>query len=237
MLSVDLHTHSFFSCCGIHTHLEILERAKLLKMTAVAITDHGPALSPRTNGPVFDRLRNPVEGIRLLKGMECNLKDEKGGIDLPLSKLPYLDVVLLGIHPNTPKGLGKEKYTEMMLRAIDSNPSIDILTHLNDKDYSVDFETVISAAKDRGIAIELNNSKTMLNRVDPDTTQNLVQVSLKLGAKMVVTSDMHAIEELGLDTSVAPYLIESAYPEELVISSSAERAMAFIEERRGLKPV
>jgi putative hydrolase len=235
MLEVDLHTHSFFSACGIHTHLEILERAKSLHMTAVAITDHGPALKPRFSDPFFDRLRVPVQGIRLLKGMECDLVGDDGEIDLPSKYLKYLDVVLLGIHPNTKKGLGKDKYTDMLLRAMDKNPAVDILTHLNDASYLTHFETVTKAARDRGIAVELNNSKTLLNRIDPGVTRELVAVVLSIGAKIVVTSDMHAIEELGLDDSVKPYLEEVSFPKERIVSSSAAAALSFIEERRSSK--
>jgi putative hydrolase len=235
MLEVDLHTHSFFSACGIHTHLEILERAKSLGMTAVAITDHGPSLSPRFSDPFFDRLREPVKGIRLLKGMECNLVGENGEIDLPEKYRKYLDVVLLGIHPNTKKGQGRDRYTDMLLLAMEKNPAVDILTHLNDAAYPTNFETVIKAARDLGIAVELNNSKTLLNRIDPVVTRELVAVALETGAKMAVTSDMHAIEELGLDDSVKPYLEEVSFPMERIITSTAQRAFSFIEERRSSK--
>lgn len=235
MLDVDLHTHTFFSACGIHTHLEVLTRAKALGMTAVAITDHGKALSPRFSSPVYDRLNQPLEGIKLLKGIECNLLDNLGTIDLPDKLLPYLDVVLLGIHPNTPKGLEKSKYTDMMLAAIDKNPALDILTHLNDENYPVDFHRVIERAKRDGIAIELNNSKTLLKRSPDKLTRELVTAALSHGAKIVITSDMHALEELGEDSSVKPFLIEADYPQELIVSNSADSAFAFLDERRANK--
>lgn len=235
MLSIDLHTHSFFSTCGIHTHLEILERGKQLGMEALAITDHGPALHSRSTSPFYDRLNRPVEGIRLLKGMECNLLSEAGDIDLPMERLPFLDVVLLGIHPNTPKGLGKGRYTEMLVKAIERNPTVDILTHLNDETYVVDFESVVRAATARGVAIELNNSKTLLRRVSDDITRSLVETVDTLNGRLVVTSDMHAIEELGLDDSVRPFLEQRAFPEDRTISASSKQIWHFLEERRQLK--
>ena len=235
MLEIDLHTHSLFSSCGLHTHLEILERAKALGMKAVAITDHGPELNPRFSSPFYDRLRAPVDSISLLKGMECNIKNETGEIDLPLKYLPYLDVVLLGIHPNTPTGLGEKRYTEMLLRAIDANESVDIITHPNDTVYPVEFGKVAEEARARGIAIELNNSKTRLNRVPDLVTEALIQVVKEVGCRLVVTSDMHAIEELGLDDSVQPYLTKHDFPLDKLISSSAEKILAFLDERRLLK--
>jgi histidinol phosphatase-like PHP family hydrolase len=66
-------------------------------------------------------------------------------------------------------------------------------------------------------------------------TRELVAVALSSGGRMAITSDMHAIEELGLDESVQPYLDEVDFPAERVVSSTAKRAFAFIEERRPLK--
>ena len=232
MLDVDLHTHTFFSACGIHTHMEILTRAKALGMTAVAITDHGSELSPRVSSPFFDRLNAPLDGIRLLKGIECNLVDGDGRIDLPMNRLAYLDIVLLGIHPNTPTGLGKSAYTRMMIHAIDHNPAVDILTHLNDVSYPVDFREVIGAASARGVAIELNNSKTLLKRSPGELTGELVNTAKEIGAQMVVTSDMHALEELGDDTAVTPFLKDAQFPEDRLISLSAQTAFSFIDKRR-----
>ncbi len=164
MLAVDLHAHTHFSRCGLHSHVELLERARSLGMHGLAITDHGPAIGGRVCGAFFDRLRAPVAGVRLLKGMECNLVDEDGAIDLPPQQLPFMDVVLLGIHPNTPTGLGAGAYTARLLAALARNPAVDVVTHLNDPSYPVDFRAVARAALASGVAVELNNSKTALAR-------------------------------------------------------------------------
>ena len=78
--------------------------------------------------------------------MECNLEGALGEIDVPKRYLRYLDVVLLGIHYNTPADLGQTAYTEMLVAAIESNPFVDIVTHPNDRIYPVDFEAVARAA-------------------------------------------------------------------------------------------
>ncbi|MBN2196007.1 MAG: PHP domain-containing protein [Polyangiaceae bacterium] len=232
MLAVDLHTHTLFSQCGVHTHLEVLERARSLGIQGVAITDHGPALQGRVSGPFFDRLRDPVEGVRLLKGMECNLVGEDGEIDVPPPYLRFLDVVLLGIHYNTPSGLGSEIYTARLIAALARNPAVDILTHLNDPSYPVDFEAVARAALATGAAIELNNSKTALQRSPDELTRKLVRVVKEIGCRLVVTSDMHGINELGGDDAVRPLLTEVGVPAGQILSRSAEAVYAFLDERR-----
>jgi putative hydrolase len=232
MICVDLHVHTFFSRCGIHTHLEILREARRLGMKGVAITDHGPALKGRLSSPFYDRLHNPIDGVRLLKGMECNLGDQAGEIDLPDTHLPHLDIVLLGIHPNTPKDKTPRHYTDMLIAAIERNPAVDIITHPNDTSYPVEFEPLAEAARDRGVALEINNSKTMLRRVGDDLTRGLIRACGRCGCRMAVCSDTHAINELGRDDAVRPLLARERFPESLLVNGSERRAYAFIDERR-----
>jgi histidinol phosphatase-like PHP family hydrolase len=118
---------------------------------------------------------------------------------------------------------------------MEKNPAIDILTHTNDASYGVDFEPLAQAARHHGVALELNNSKTLMGHVDPAVTAELVVTCKKVGCRMVVNSDMHAIEELGKDDNVRPYLTEAQFPAELLMNGTARQAFEFVEERRGNK--
>ncbi|MBD3391362.1 MAG: PHP domain-containing protein [Chitinivibrionales bacterium] len=232
MLEADLHVHTLFSNCGIHTYIEMLTRARQLGIKAVAITDHGPAIGGRVTRPAFERLHDPVDGVRLLKGMECNVLAENGNIDLPAAIMQYLDIVLLGLHHNLPPGLSKAACTDLMLAAMEHNPCVDIITHANDAVYPVDFDAVAALARERGMAVEINNSKTRLGRTTPEAVRSLVDACRRARCLVAVTSDAHAIGELGDDSAVKPYLEEAAYPPELVLTRDAESAFAFIERRR-----
>lgn len=229
MLEVDLHSHTHFSKCGIHTHLELLTRAKELGLKGLAITDHGPVLKPTTPGPFWDRLNNPLEGIRLIKGMECNVLDGEGTIDLPEEKLKYMEIVLLGLHPNIKPCDDKYKNTNMLIKAIEKNSAVNVITHPNDKHYPINFYRLAAAAIENNVVLELNNSKTLLKRVDDSVTKELITACKELGCPMMINSDTHAIEELGLDDSVKPFLAELDFPEELIVNSTAEKAFAYID--------
>jgi len=237
MLSIDLHSHSLFSSCGLHTCVEMLNHAKKLGMTDLAITDHGLSLGGRLNSNFFERLDDPVPGIRLLKGVECNLLEEPGAIDCPKQFLPYMDIVLLGIHHNTQKGLGKAVYTEMLLRAIEENPFLDVLAHLNVVHYDVDFESVVQAAMARGMVIEINNSKCLPLRSSPEATQQLILTCKKLMCPVIVSSDAHALNEIGQDHMIRPILKDLDFPQELILNCNPESVYAFIESRRKNKQI
>jgi len=236
MLQFDLHVHTLFSHCGIHTALEILSRANELGMKGVAITDHGPALpGGRLNNPFFERFRSPYPNVKLLKGMECNVADAQGKIDLPQPFKKFIDVVLLGLHPNTPSGQGIEAYTNMLLAAMEKNPCVDIITHPNDPNYPVDYLRLAKAAKAAGIAVEINNSKILYARAETQSAVDLVTVCRGEGCKIAVNSDTHAIHELGLDDSVRPILRSAGFPQELIVNRDERSTMEFIEARRGNK--
>lgn len=235
MLEVDFHSHSIFSDCGVHSVVELLEQAKKNGMYALAVTDHGPELPGRVSNVFYDRLKQPVEGIRLLKGIECNLTGEKGKIDLPSRFIKDLDIILLGIHPNTPPKLGLEVYTDLLIAAIEENPLVDVLTHLNDKTYLVDFKKVALAAKKLGITVEINNSKTMLQRITDDITLDLLNACIETECPVVINSDAHVLSEVGRNEDVLPLLSKVNFPEELILNKNKEEALDFVEKRRKIK--
>ncbi|MBN1983087.1 MAG: PHP domain-containing protein [Chitinivibrionales bacterium] len=236
MISVDFHSHTFFSQCGIHTHIEMLTRARDKGMRALAVTDHGPAMNSRIVPPFFDRLENPVEGIRLIKGIECNVfLDAPGTIDVPKHFGRHLELILVGIHPNVAVGRHASEYTSLLVAAIEANPCIDVISHPDEKEYPLNFEILAESAKQAGVALELNNSKSLYKRSVPAVTLTLIQACKKVGCCMAISSDAHAIHEIGCDEQVRPLLEQVQFPEELIVNSTPEKAFAFIAQRRKFK--
>ena len=235
MIEVDFHTHTLYSHCGIHTAQEVLAWARQLGMKGVAITDHGLAAGGRLNSPFFERFICPFPEVKLLKGIECNLLDENGKIDLPSHYIQFLDIVLLGIHSNTPKGLSKEQYTLMLVNAIKSNRQVDLITHANEPNFPVDYEILASEAKKEGVLLELNNSKNLYSRTSNNDTIELLRACKKNECPIAITSDMHAIHELGSDEAVRPILAEVNFPGSLIVNKTAEGAFKFIASRKERK--
>ena len=140
--------------------------------------------------------------------------------------------MLAGIHPNIEKGLGRERYTDMVIAAIEKNPSIDIISHPNDPAYPVDYLRLARSAKIKGVALELNNSKILYKRSSVEDTISLIEACRDTGCSMAVCSDTHAILELGRDDSVKPLLVKASFPEELIVTHTAESTLAFIDSRK-----
>jgi putative hydrolase len=232
MLPVDFHCHTTFSDCGLHSIMEMLTEAKRRGLAGLAITDHGPAQGGHVNTSFFERLNDPLLGIKLLKGMECNLLDDRGEIDFPKRCLKWADIVLLGIHPNSLRDLGKTKYTDMLCRALEKNRFVDIIAHPNDEQYPVDYFKVARTAAKLGVALEINNSKMFYKRSKPAEVRAILEACRKTGCCIAVNSDAHAINEVGCDESVHPLIKASKFPRELIANASAASAFAFVKERR-----
>ncbi|MEI6972282.1 MAG: PHP domain-containing protein [bacterium] len=235
MLEVDLHAHSLFSGCGLHTVLEMLGAARERGMKALAITDHGPALGGRISSVFFDRLQQPMPGIRLLKGMECNVLLGPGEIDCPMQFLPRMDILLLGLHLGEHSNQPRKFCTDLLVHAIQANPFVDIITHPNSTMFPVEYERLAAVAVEHGVALELNNSKDELSQVPREETCALVAACLKTGCRMAVNSDAHTLQEIGNDNAVRSYLESVRFPQELIVNATAEAAFEFIEQRRELK--
>ncbi len=235
MIAVDLHSHTLMSQCGIHTHLEMLQAAREKGLAGLAITDHGPALKGRLPSPVFERLVQPVPGIRFIKGIEANVTDAEGAIDVPDWLLPLLDIVLLGLHVRFPWHRGSEDWTDALIEAMRRNPWVDLITHPVDENYPLDLERLAKEAKELGMALELNNSKVLYQRTTPDEVARFLAICRDTGCKVAVCSDSHTVDEIGGDESVRPLLEASGIPGSQIVNASAGTAFAFIAARRAAR--
>ena len=235
MKEVDLHCHSSFSRCGIHTIVEILEAAKRKGLKAQAITDHGPAKVDFIRSTFFNRLTQPVEGIVLLKGMECNIMDENGGIDLAPKFIRNCDVLLAGLHDNLNVDWNREETTRALINTMRNNPWVDVITHPLNNDFEVDLRTLAQAAAETGTALELNNSKIVFGAVSEKAQCEFIRICREESCLVAVNTDAHALNELG-DTAPMERLLEKEnFPEELIVNRSFDAVMAWLEERRVYK--
>lgn len=232
MIEVDLHSHSSFSLCGIHSFMEMLTAAKAKGLKALAITDHGKELGGKLNSVFYERLINPVEGIQLLKGVECNVLNDKGNIDYPHKFNKFIDIILLGIHPNIEIGRDKKQYTKMLIKSIKKNPYIDIITHPVSREYPLDLEALAKTAFKHDIILELNNSKLHLKRIDEKAIFDFLNICKKTGCKIAINSDAHVIDEIGRDDEARKIIKDCNFPGELIVNNNAKKAFDFLDERK-----
>jgi len=116
MLKIDLHLHTILSGHAHNTILEYIHRAKELGMDVIGISDHGPAIKGMLTNEVYFRslIRLPrvVDNIKILRGIEANIINSEGKIDVTGGMSQKLDYIMVGFHENAGyENLGFDKNT------------------------------------------------------------------------------------------------------------------------------
>lgn len=199
----DLHIHSNWSD-GADKIQEIVEAARKLNYSYIAITDHSKSLAISggldeqrlsVQRRVIDALNREYTDIRILKGTEVDiLKD--GRLDFDDRVLKHLDIVIASVHSYFK--LSREEQTERIIRVI-QNEHVDIIGHLSGRllnrrpGYELDMDRVLQAAAEHKKVLEINSHP---NRLDID--ENTARRARELGIKIAINSDAHHRGDLKL---------------------------------------
>lgn len=234
----DLHIHTISSGHAFSTVSEIIEAARNKGLAMVAITDHGPAMP---DGPHLYYFRNlqvlpsEVGGLKILKGVEANIINEQGELDLPKSHLERLDIILAGFHTKCFPSNDPEVCTRAMLNAID-NPFVDIVVHPGNPEFPVNFEIIIKRAAEKGVPLELNNSSFCGSRRGSEHyCPQVAKLIASCGALAVIGSDAHFAGDVGRFELALEVVQEAGVRPEQVLNTSVEKVLDYLAQRRNLR--
>jgi DNA polymerase (family 10) len=207
----DLHCHTNWSE-GTMTIKEVVEKAKGLGFSYVAITDHSKSLGIahgldeerlKEQGKEIEAINEELEGFTVIKGIECDIKAD-GSMDLSESSLADLDIVVASIHSGFKND--EETMTNRMISAI-HNEHVDIIGHPTGriiqkrKPYPLNLDKVIEEAAAQRVALEIN---AYPERLDLDDISS--RKTMEAGALVSIGTDAHALNQmefLPLGVSVA----------------------------------
>lgn len=224
MLKTDLHIHTIASGHAYSTIQESVMHARSIGVEVVAITDHGPSMDGAPYLGYFTnmgRIPKKMLGVNVLSGCEANVIDFSGKIDLSESAVAGLDVVLVGLHKFTPYSSSSSKVdnTRALIGAITNN-RVHIISHPYRLDFPVDITALATAAVGQGVLLELNLSLLKLfgkNKEFRSQIDLMIELVVKAGSKIVVSSDAHIATEIGDDSALSDLGIK--IPEGLVLGS------------------
>ena len=207
----DLHIHTKWSD-GTGTIEEMAQKAMSLGLEYIAICDHSKSMGIargldearlRKQMAEIDKLNERLEGFRVLKGIEVDIKAD-GNLDLPNSVLKDLDFVVASIHSGFKAD--ERQMTERMIRAI-HNDYVSTIGHptgriiLRRRPYALNLDKVFEAAAEQGVMMEIN---AFPNRLDLNDVN--AKAAKEHGIMMSIGTDAHApnhMEFLNLGVAVA----------------------------------
>jgi DNA polymerase (family 10) len=200
-LQGDVHMHTV-ETDGRNTIEEMAEAAREHGYKYMAITDHSKNLA-FANGlddkraiEHVKRIRaadGVVEGIRIFAGIEVDILAD-GTLDLSNSVLEEMDLVIASVHSHMNQSAAE--MTERLLKAVE-NPNTSIIGHptgrqlLRRDAYPFDVDTVMKAAAQHRVAMELNSFPERLDLCDRH-----LRLAKQHGVKIVVNTDAHHTSHL-----------------------------------------
>lgn len=234
-LQADLHTHSVASGHGYSTVLELARAAAAKGLLMIGLTDHGPAMPGGPHLYHFGNLRAipaVVEGVRVLKGVEANIIDRQGGLDMPPHYLDKMEIVLAGFHEVCSPAGTVEENTAAMLAAM-QNPYVDIIVHPGNPHFQVDPEKIVKMSCETGVPLEINNSSFCGSRAgSEDNCREIAKLIARYGAPVVIGSDAHFAEQVGSFAHALAVAEEAGIKPGQILNITVERVLAYLEERR-----
>lgn len=230
----DYHTHTIYSD-GKTTIEENVQQAIEKGLEIIGISDHGykhmgfgvkyekyPYIRKE-----IDALQEKYPNIKILMGIECNILDDKGSIDIDEKILSYVDYVMAGYHfgstPKNLRGLKNHAFnyikplknheidynTKALINAMKRN-DLFILTHPGDKGY-VNIEEVAKVAVQTNTVLEINERHKNL------TYDQLITIQ-DFDLKYVISSDAHKKECIGVVDDAISRAIKAKVPINRIIN-------------------
>ncbi|HOK40397.1 MAG TPA: phosphatase [bacterium] len=229
----DLHTHSIASGHSFGTIEEMAKVAKAKGLKLLAITDHGPALPGAPTYLYFKcvhLLPEYINNVKIIGGVEANILNKKGELDLPDEILANQDIVLAGFHYDVGYTTNNIKdNTEAIINVL-QNPEVDIIAHIANSSFPVDLEIAVKIAKENNKIFEINNRCFVggSRKNSEEYISKLIQLCLENEVKLIITSDAHSQFQVGCFSKAIQFAIKNGVREENILNTNYEKLIEYL---------
>jgi len=232
---LDSHTHTLASGHAYNTIMEMAKAAADKGLKFLGITDHAPKMPESCGAFYFSNLSvvdRELYGVELALGVELNIIDDKGEVDLSEHLLKQMDICIASLHaPCIRPGTMKEN-TNAVVNTM-KNPYVNIIGHPDDGRYPLDYKKVVKAAKKHHVLLEVNNSSLnpegfRLNTHENDTI--MLKLCMEYEQPVVIGSDAHWMSQVGTHDRAKSLIDEIEFPYDLVMNYHLEEFKKYINK-------
>lgn len=239
-ICADIHTHTIVSGHAYSTLDENVRYAAEKNIKLLASTEHAPALHGAPQRIYFSNMGiipKKLYGVELLMGVEANILDFDGNLDLDEKILSKMDIVIASLHTPCIVSGTKEENTRALLKAME-NPFVDVIGHPGDPNFLVDIKEIFYKALETKTLLEINNASLYPDGSRRGSEQFMIEI-LELAKKeqmpVILGSDAHFYTKVGDFDYVLSLFEKLNFPENLVLNTSTEKLKSALKKIRNLK--
>lgn len=234
---VDTHCHTLASGHAYSTVQEYAREAHTKGLGLIAITDHGPQMP---GGPHIFHIANQrviperIYGVEILKGVEANIMDFNGTLDVPERILKYLDIVIASLHDVCIEPGNADENTRGFMKAME-NDFVDIIAHPGNPNFPIHQEEFVLKAKETNTLIEINNSSLIHKGSRAGSLKNCIEIAKlckKHQVKIVLGSDAHFAFDIGKFDKAAEIFEEINMPSDLIMNTSPDKIREYLSRKQ-----
>lgn len=237
-LQTDLHTHTIASTHAYSTLTEMAQGASEAGLKLLAITDHAPASPDAPHLWHFHNykiLPRRLNGVWLLKGVEANIIDAHGTLDMDETELGFCEWVVASYHTSCVTFERTPALVTQGYLGVCENPAVDVIGHPTTAMFPCDYETVLRRCKETGKLVELNESSLRWKRGARENAVPFYTLCKQLEIPIVVNTDAHFWMEVGQIPLAEQLLADLDFPHDLILSLDAERVAELASQKRGIR--
>ena len=229
----DMHTHTLASTHAYSTITENCKSAAEKGIRIIAMTDHWGEMPDSPHIWHFDNLRvlpRHICGVTVLRGVETNILNNEGELDMPRKTLENLEWVVASMHRQVYEPSTVRNHTVAYLKAAE-DPIVDVIGHCTTAMFPIDFEKCIKKFKECGKLVEINESSILYKKGSYENSYEVLKLCKKYEVPVVFDSDAHYCELIGVVDTAKKIASEVGFPERLVINSDFDRLAEFIRRK------
>ena len=225
---MDMHTHTIASGHAYSTLQENIAAAREKGLMYLGLSEHGPAVvgAPR---PIYFQnykiIPRQYGELRLFCGIEANITDVEGHLDLDAFTLERMDYCIASMHTLVLSPGSVKDNTRAAVRAME-NPLVKILGHPDDSRYPMDYEELVRAAAELRTVLEVNNSSLhplSSRKGARENIHTMLEACMRHQVSIIVGTDSHVSSAIGDFTQADELLREADFPEELIVNADPGR--------------
>lgn len=223
MNNIDLHTHTLVSGHAYSTLMENILVAQKKGLKIIGTSEHAPHMPASTHPYYFSNLRvlpEVIQGVRVLKGVELNIINGDGDVDLDDYTMDFLDYAIISLHPPCYEDLGEIGNTEALIKGM-RHSKVKIIGHPDDSRFPIDYERLVIEAKSHDVWIEINDSS-----LRPTSFRENAEANYKAILKwckvhqtpVIINSDAHFCDHVGRYEKALSLMKACDFPMSLIVN-------------------